>query len=244
VQELLPVPIADVLLDFYPLTEEQGENGPAVGGLLVAGLKDAITANVAAVMGAGLHPVHVDLIPFAVARALAPLRTARGRDVIVSLGANTTNVVVVDDGVPRYVRILPNGGDDVTRMLASRLQWPPEQAEQAKRALGMGGPMMRLEDRPIIEIVYEVVGELISGIRNTLAYYANAHPAAPIQRIVLSGGGAQLSGLPGALSEMTKLPITAADPYVAVASKARARPAPTEQDAYVTAIGLALGSHA
>jgi type IV pilus assembly protein PilM len=146
--------------------------------------------------------------------------------------------------VPRYVRILPNGGDDVTRALASRLQWPPEQAEQAKRALGMGGAMMRPEDRPIIEIIYEVVGELLSGIRNTLAYYANAHPAAPVQRVVLSGGGAQMSGLAAALSEMTRLPVAAGDPYLAAASKARTRPAPSDQDAYVTAIGLALGSHA
>ena len=245
VQELLPVPVADVLLDFYPLTEEQSETGSAVGGLLVAGLKEAISANVGAALSAGLHPIHVDLIPFAVTRALAPQRSSRGRDVIVSLGANTTNVVVVDNGVPRFVRILPNGGDDVTRALASRLQWAPEQAEQAKRAIGMGGPMMRPEDRPIIEIVYEVVGELMAGIRNTLAYYANAHPAAPVQRIILSGGGAQLAGLATALGEMTRLSVTPGDALVAVsASKSRPRAGQSDQVSYVTALGLALGSHA
>lgn len=245
VQELLPVPVADVLLDFYPLTEEQGETGPAVGGLLVAGLKDAISANVNAVMAAGLRPIHVDLIPFAVTRALAPVRAARGRDVIVSLGASTTNVVVVDNGVPRFVRILPNGGDDITRALATRLQWSPEQAEQAKRAIGMGGPMMRAEDRSIVEIIYTVVGELMSGIRNTLAYYANGHPAEPVQRIVLSGGGAHLVGLAAALAEVMRLEVVPGNTSAAIAaSKSRPQADPVDPEAYVTALGLALGSHA
>ena len=161
VQDQLPVPVSDVLMDFYPIHEEHGEQGPVVNGLLVAGLKETIDASVNAALSAGLRPVHVDLIPFAISRAIAPVRSARGRDVIVSIGANTTNVVIVEDGVPQFVRILPNGGEDVTRALASRMQWSPEQAEHAKRSLGMGTAMMRQEDRPVVEIIYEVVGELL-----------------------------------------------------------------------------------
>jgi type IV pilus assembly protein PilM len=244
VQELLPVPVADALLDFYPIAEEAGESGPQVSGLLVAALKDAVNANVAAAIGAGLRPVQVDLIPFAMTRALAPLRTARGRDVLVSIGANSTNVVVSEGGVPQFVRILVNGGDDVTRAIATRLQWSPEQAEQAKRAVGMGGPMTRQEDRPVLEIIYDVVGELLAGIRSTITYYASAHPAEPPQRILLSGGGAQLTGLPAALQELTGLPVALADPLAGVPTARRAKQASrAEQDVFTTAYGLALGSH-
>jgi type IV pilus assembly protein PilM len=244
VQELLPVPVADVLLDFYPLAEENGESGPMVSGLLVAGLKEAINANVAAVMSAGLRPVRMDLIPFAISRALAPVRSAQGREVIVEIGANTTNVVVVENGIPLFVRMLPNGGDDVTRALATRLQWAPEQAEQAKRALGMGSPMMRPEDRPIIEIVYEVVGELLSGVRNTLAYYANAHPARPVTRVLLTGGASELSGLANALGEVVRLPVAANEPVGVAYARAGKGAVPTTRPSFVTATGLALGSNA
>jgi type IV pilus assembly protein PilM len=246
VQDQLPVPVSDVLMDFYPIREVDGAQGPEISGLLVAGLKDVISANVNAALSAGLRPIHVDLIPFAVARAVAPVRAARGRDAIISVGASSTSVTVVSDGVPLFVRMLPNGGDDVTRGIAMRTQSAPAQAEQAKRALGMGSPMMRPEDRPIIEIIYEVVRELLMSIRNTITYYAQAHPDEPVQRLVLTGGGAQLGGFANALSELTHIPVTMAE---AVSSstlpKRRGERIGREAlDAYTVAYGLALGSHA
>lgn len=241
VQDLLPVPVTDALLDFYPIAEEPGESGPQVSGLLVAAIKESVTVNVSALIGAGLRPVHVDLIPFAMTRALAPLRSARGRDVLVSIGANSTNVVVSDNGVPLFVRIIPNGGDDITRAIAARFEWAPEQAEQAKRAIGMGSPMTRAEDRPVLEVIYEVVGELLNSIRTTVSYYASAHPQEPAQRIVLSGGGARLLGLPNALQELAGLPVVVPEaPATAAASK---RASNADADLFTTAFGLALGSH-
>lgn len=245
VQDLLPIPVADALLDFYPIAEEQGETGPVVSGLLVAAIHDAVAANVGATMAAGLKPVHVDLVPFAVCRALAPMRSARGREMLVDIGADTTNVVVVDDGVPHFVRMIPNGGDDVTNAIANRLQWTPEQAERAKRAIGMGGPLTRPEDRPVLEVVYEVVGELLSGIRNTLSYYASAKPHAPVERIRLTGGGARLAGLPHALADVVGLPVQVAEPLAGVpVARGVRHQAQVEHDAFATAFGLALGSHA
>jgi len=243
VQDLLPVAVADALLDFYPIAEEDGETGPQVSGLLVAAIKDAVTANVAAVLGAGLRPVQVDLIPFAMTRALAPLRSARGRDVLVSIGANSTNVVVADAGVPLFVRIIPNGGDDITRAIASRFEWAPEQAEQAKRMIGMGSPTMRAEDRPVLEVIYEVVGELLTSIRTTISYYAASHADAPAQRIVLSGGGARLLGLPIALQDVAGLPVTVPEPPALATANKRLAAATTDGDVFTTAFGLALGTH-
>lgn len=245
VQDLLPIPVADAILDFYPLQEEQGESGPVLSGLLVAGVTEAITANVSSALAAGLNPVHVDLMPFAVTRALAPTRSARGRDVLLDIGAYTTNLVVVDNGIPHFVRMIGAGGDDVTRAIASKLQWAPEQAEAAKRAIGMGGPMMRAEDRPVLEIIYEVVGEQLSNIRNTLSYYSSSKPNEPVQRILLTGGASQLVGLPKALSEVTGLPVNPADALANV-SVAKPKRAAERMDhtAYTAAFGLALGSHA
>ena len=42
VQEMLPVPVADALLDFYPISESAGESGPIINGLLVAAIKDRL----------------------------------------------------------------------------------------------------------------------------------------------------------------------------------------------------------
>ncbi len=242
VSDLLPVPASDAILDFYPIAEETGDNGaPMVSGLLVAALKDVVDANVNAVVAAGLRPVHVDLLPFALARAITPLRSPRGREMLVEIGANTTNVVVVNDGVPTFVRMIAAGGDDITRALASRLQWQPVQADAAKRALGMGTQSMRPEDRPVLEIIYEVVGELLANIRNTLSYYASAKPTAPVARIQLAGGGGRMAGLPKALADVTGLPVGIADPLIGIGvGKGVSR---EDDGSLATALGLAMGDH-
>lgn len=147
----------------------------------------------------------------------------------------------MNDGVPSFVRMITAGGDDVTRAIASRLQWQPAQAEAAKRALGMGSQMMRPEDRPVLEIIYEVVGEMLANVRNTLSYYASAKPTQPVARVLLTGGGSHLMGLPHALADITGLPVGVANPLqgVSVAKNAAGDP----DGLLTTALGLALGDH-
>ncbi len=118
VQDLLPVPVGDAILDFYPTGEGIGEGGPVVHGLLVAAVKDAVLANVRAVQLAGLNPVGVDLIPFALSRVLTPKGSAAGTVALVEVGGNTSTVVISIDGVPNFVRIIPTGGDEMTKQIA------------------------------------------------------------------------------------------------------------------------------
>jgi type IV pilus assembly protein PilM len=106
---------------------------------------------------------------------------------------------------------------------------------------------MRQEDRPVVEVIYEVVGELLNSIRSTISYFASARPTDPVQRIVLNGGGSQLIGLPNALADLMRLPVGISEPLARVSMpRSRGANAPTSQqlDAYTTAFGLALGSHA
>lgn len=245
VQDMLPVPVAEALLDFYPISEGQGEAGPVVHGLLVAAIKEAVAANVGAVTRAGLRPVQVDLIPFALVRALAPAGGSRGLTAMVSIGANTTNVVLVHDGVPQFVRIVAAGGDDITRALTARLELSPGQAETAKRELGFAATSARPELLPVAEVIYAVGGEQVNAIRNTLDYYTKSKPGTTIDRIVLSGGGSQLAGLPRALSELTGIAVIAAEPVGGAWFGREAkgsRSSREQQDAMTTAYGLALGS--
>lgn len=245
VQDMLPVPVAEALLDFYPISEGVGESGPVVHGLLVAAVKEAVTANVAAVTRAGLRPVAVDLIPFALVRGLLPASTSRGLIAVVSVGANTTNIVLVQDGVPQFVRIVPAGGDDISRALMTRLEMAPGQAENVKRQLGLTGAPAEPELRAAAEVIFEVAGEQVNTVRNTLAYYVNGKPGAAIDRIVLSGGGSQLRGFAQALGELSSLPVTLAEPLgSAELPRDRSRAGRDVSDGLTTAWALALGGAA
>ena len=244
VGDMLPVPVSEALLDFYPISEELGENGPGVKGLLIAVIKEAVSANVAAVSEAGLRAVEVDLTPFALARALAPARSSRGLSVIISIGANSTNVVVVLDGIPQFVRIIASGGDDVTTALAIRLQITHAQAEALKREVGLGFVGATAEQLVAISLAQELTSTLLISLRDTLAFYIQAHSGAEFESIILSGGGSKLSGLARALGQLVSIPIeqTQALSRTQLSLGIKSRSTPEQLESMTTAYGLALGT--
>ncbi|QZQ55294.1 pilus assembly protein PilM [Curtobacterium sp. TC1] len=214
VQDMLPVPVVDAILDFYPVSESVGESGPVVNGLLVAAIKDAVLANVRAAELAGLRPVGVDLIPFALSRVLAPRVAGAGTVAIVDCGGNTTSVVIANDGVPTFVRIIPTGGDHVTKTIATRLDVSLTEAEAIKRHFGLVGRAQTPDDARAVAVTRETVGELLTSVRNTVTYYANTRPADVVRGIVLVGGGAALPGFRESLGDYSGLPVAVGDPFV------------------------------
>lgn len=243
VQDMLPVPVADALLDFYPASEGMAETGPIVNGLLVAAVKDSVLANVRAAQLAGLTPVGVDLIPFALTRLTPPSRLV-GNVAHIDIGSRTTNIIVTTNGVPQFVRIIANGGNDVTVALAERLGISESEAETMKRSIGLGGPAVSAENTKAVGIIREVAGTFLTSLRNTLGFFATSHQNEPFAGIVLSGGGAQLTGLPDALSEMTRIPVALSDTFGTVdVAKDAARGTQTQLGVNV-ALGLALGGAA
>lgn len=246
VQEMIPVPVADALLDFYPVSEADGETGPVVHGLLIAAIKDSVMANVTAVREAGLNPVQVDLIPFALTRVMARGTFARGTLAIVDIGASTTNVVVTKAGVPQFVRMIPAGGEDLTKALVNRMEVSPEQAEQMKRIRGFSlAPVASELEGRSAEVINSTTNELVNSLRNTLNYFNNAHPSDQVQAIILSGGGAQLRGFSQALGESTRIQVVSTDPFGTVdVSRQAKKAASADSQAFAVALGLALGSAA
>ncbi len=242
VQDLLPVPVADALLDFYPVSREMGEQGPMIHGLLIAAVKEAVLGNVEAVESAGLHVAEVDLIPFALTRLLG----GTGVSALVDIGASTTNVAISVGGVPRFVRVLPSGSRDISDAIVARHGIAFEDADRIKQQVGVVSMVVTPEQRPVIDTIHQATGELLSGVRNTIAYFAANHPELPVSEIVLSGGGSQMAGIREALSELVRLPVRDADPFqrVGAARSLASDDVRAARSKAPVAIGLALGSAA
>ncbi|GAA1440204.1 type IV pilus assembly protein PilM [Leifsonia poae] len=246
VQDMLPVPVAEALLDFYPVSESMSDTGPVVNGLLVAAVKDAVLGNVKATQLAGLTTVDVDLIPFALTRVLLGRSAAGGCVALIEIGANTTSVVIALNGVPQFVRIIPTGGADLTQALVSELEIDLGEAERLKATIGLAKQVTTIEEHRAVEIIYRVASELLTSLRNTVSYFVNTHPSIPVRELVVTGGGAQLPGLTEALSEMTRLPVALGDPFraIALSRSLNADLLRHNRSRLAVALGLALGSAA
>lgn len=241
VQDLLPVPVADALLDFYPVSTEQTDQGPMIHGLLVAAIREAVLGNVEAAEAAGLHVAEVDLIPFALTRLL--LGSAKtGMTALVDIGASTTYVVLAENGVPHFMRVIPSGGQDITDALVARHDIPFGEAERVKRAVGVLNRPVTPEVKPLAETILGATTELMMSVRNTISYFASSNPDSPVQRIVLNGGGGDMPGIREAFAELTRLPVTDAEPGNRITLAKTV--AQTWTDSQSVAVGLAVGSRA
>lgn len=246
VQELLPVPVSDAVLDYYPIGEGQNESGPIVNGLLIAAFKQAVSVNVSAATLAGLTPVSMDLLPFAMTRVHSLSSPTSGFAVHMNIGANATSIVIVQGGVPLFVRIVPAGGDDATRAIMTRLSVPRERAEALKRDLGLTGAGSTDEERLAAEVIHESTSELLTAVRNTLAYFAGVRTGVAFDHLSVAGGATRLRGLASALAESTRISVVPVNPTagVAVARSMRGHDSNEQMQTWITAIGLAVGSAA
>lgn len=242
VQDLIPVPATEALLDFYPISEGNSDNGPIINGLLVAAVKEPVLTNVTTAQLAGLNPIDVDLIPFALSRVLAPTASS-GVQAIVDVGANTTCVVVTVGRVPHFVRIIPTGGDDVTRAVSARLGVSLDEAENIKRRAAATTAPTSVAEQESAAAIAQQANDLLGAVHNTLSYFANLRHDVAVDRLVLSGGGARLNGFASALAELTGRPTSWADPLAGFAmSRAARSTADAARFSLSVALGLALGS--
>ncbi|MEY2475917.1 MAG: hypothetical protein QOG87_1232 [Actinomycetota bacterium] len=197
-QELIPIPLEDAVLDFQVLETVPDAEGEGMARILLAAAqRDMIRTHLAAVERGGLTTTAVDLVPFALIRALGgpqEFLPEPGRSqAIVCIGAGVTNVVVHEAGVPRFVRILSVGGDDISRAIAEDLDVDLDLAEDLKRrADDVSDDDLEARTGAIVN---QRLGTLVEEIRGSLDFYLAQADATPFERVLVTGGASRTRGL-------------------------------------------------
>jgi cell division ATPase FtsA len=179
--------------------------------LLAAAHSATVSRLVDAVEGAGLGVESVDLIPLALIRSLghSVSDNGSGAEGIVSFGGGVTCVVVHENGIPRFVRVLGTGGRELTDAVAAGLELPFETAESVKRQVGNVTDDVVNRARTSLE---RPLAAMLDEVRSSLDYYRNQPGAARLLRVVATGGGALLPGMVDRLSTLVGLPVQMAEP--------------------------------
>ncbi len=168
-----------------------------------------------------------------------------GCRVVVDIGHRKTNLcfVVGDEAV--FARTLLHGGEDVTKSLhrASNGTWTWEQAEQGKVQLGFVAsrtrPAQTNVEMRVDVVVREALQPLLRDLRQTLSSFATKDKA-PVEELLLAGGGARLKGLSAFLQEELGIPV---NPLIAPPEPKEGpdgelipvTPGPTDSDRFVLA---------
>lgn len=248
VQDLLPVPAEQAVLDFYAVSQE----GDQVSGLLVAAVADTVEDLVSTIARAKLTVDVVDLAPFALARAAAQIAAPDETVAALYLGDHTSYVVVLHGGVPRFVRILPiDIATDAVRA-RSALQAeadvetaapsfedmletvPPSGDATLRRRSGARGAPVRSA-----AMTETAIDDLVARLGGTLRFYADRSTDHPVTRVLLTGPGAAVDVVPHAIAATLPMPVT----LLGAASVVQTRGALDDLDdlGILTTAGLALG---
>ncbi len=218
-QDYIPIPVEEAIIDAKIISEFLSENDEKMMEvLLVAAQKDMVYNTVKAVESAGLKPQAIDLSAFAIVRALIEdesyfLPEDEGNpeggsqaSALINISSDLTNIVVVENGVPRFARVTPLAGNDLTQAIADSLGLTFDEAEELKVKVGLR-PLdkeqsteppdlpenLRVHVEAAQSIMETQVSHFVAEIRRSLDYYlTQATQIRNITRLVLSGAGAKL----------------------------------------------------
>jgi type IV pilus assembly protein PilM len=204
-EQHVPFDMDNVEIDFQILDPEG--DGLQMTVLLVAAKRELVEHKLALLSDVGVQPSVIDVDAFALHNAfeINYPEAMRGVVGLVNIGHETTNINILDEGVPVLTRDIPIG----TRRFKEDLQRERGlSADEADRLLQGAEESSALD--PLLESRGE---ELAVGIERAAAFLQSAsRSAGGISRIFTTGGGARIPRLNKVLSDRLRIPVQLANP--------------------------------
>lgn len=191
-EQYIPLPLDQVNLDFTILRDSKQTGKKTMEALLVAAPKALIDKYLTILELSDISPVGVETEIIAATRTVVATTQQLHTILVASLGAQTTDLAIVEDGILAFTRSIPSGGEALSRALAQKLEFDISQAEEYKKTYGL--ETNKLEGK-IVEAAKPIMDTIIAEMKRAVAFYTQKHPNRPVEVIVLSGGTANVPGM-------------------------------------------------
>jgi type IV pilus assembly protein PilM len=238
-REIIPIPLDQALIDFTPLGPVDPQTD-TIPGLLIASPRGPVVSAVQAAERAGLHVARVDLSTFAALRSIAHENMTV--EAVIDIGAHLTNIIVHNAGVPKVVRTIIRGGQELTDRLVERANLSPGDAEAAKAQVGL-----LTGNREVSDLLADGIRPLLAEIRSSVHYFGTMNPGVSIQRVSITGGTAAMPGFAAAIGEHLGIETVLVEPMQHIRNRwaNKDTKAPEAQlAASAVSVGLAMGAAA
>ncbi len=209
--QYIPIPIADVAVDWLKVDEFQTENRETYQRIFLIGIpKDILERYKAVFRGAGLKLAALELDGIALARSL--LVHEDEPTLLIDLGALTSNIFVVRSGRILYASQTDYGGIYLTQAIARSLGITSARAEELKRRRGLigGGAEAELSTLtlPFLDVIIQEVNHTKSVMESRYGR--------KVKRMMLTGAGAELLGVEKYFGSQLNLSVAKPNPFLGV----------------------------
>lgn len=204
----VPVPPKDVAFDFEVVRVVEG--GTAVS--VTAYPKHIVDAYARVFHDAGIVLRSLEAEPQSTARAVLSKKDRSGAVMVVDFGATATRIIIAEYGVVVFSATVDVGGDALTTSVAKFFNISVPEAENMKSERGF---LINSKNTDLVEAMFTTVSVIRDEVMQNISYWnslsSDALPRQKIQKIILSGGGANLLGFPEYLEGATGIPVALAD---------------------------------
>jgi type IV pilus assembly protein PilM len=252
-RKYIPVPISEVLLDWWIMPERNtdleeekneipqersgGEHQKMIEVLIAAIHNEAISKYQAIKTGIGLSTALFEIEIF------SSIRSVIGHDLapimILDMGAGATKLAMIEYGVVRNSpHIINMGSQDITLALSKALGIPVAEAEQLKRENGLSP--RSVNGKSVNDIISLTLDNIFGEAKRVLINYQKRYNKT-VSKIILTGGGVLLKGLPAVATKNFEAEVVLGDPFSKIEAPAFLGSTLKENGPeFAVAIGLAL----
>jgi type IV pilus assembly protein PilM len=185
---------------------------------------------------AGIELLGLETESFALERSL--IGYEESPIMIVDIGAITSDLIIVEKGIPVLSRSVDAGGATITQMVASGLKVDIKRAEQFKRDIGF----QTNTKQGIPKVIENSIEPIINEIKYCFdLFLSREEKNKRIEKIVLTGGSSFLPNLPEFLSELLNIKVVIGDPWSRIVYPMELKPVLDELAPRMSvAVGLAM----
>jgi type IV pilus assembly protein PilM len=222
IKDHLPFPVETAEIVFHIVREYVDDNVKKLDMMVVACTKQLIDRTLSIAERAGLQPIHLDVAPFALWNTLSAWNRIKKEETValIDMGAEKTGIYIFKDGLLQFSREVTPAGADITRAIVEGIGSAGEpgrlyeQAENIKREIGITSEPSQegMSDKSaslskLSFLVRPVLERLAAEIGRSLDYYRSQFNEERIDRILLTGGGANLKNIVSYLANELRLPV-------------------------------------
>lgn len=231
----IPLPIENLYYD-YEVMKAVDEQTQEVH--LAACPKTIIDSYMGVFEALGLE---VELIESNISAVTRMVIQAEAHDVttlIVDFGSTACDLSVYDGSTIRITSTVDCSGDAITKMIADKLKLTEQQAHSIKTRYGLE---VSKKQAAILDAVSPELDKLTNEIRKVIRYFNERNEGKnTIGQIIVLGGGANLPGLSGYITDKSRLPARLCAPWNKLSFGKLQPPHELETTLYTTAGGLSL----
>jgi len=208
-KQYVPFPLSEVALDWLKVGEFTDDNGFAHQKMLLISVPlEQIQKYQRIFTAAGLSLRALEIESLSLARIFGGDPTPT---VIADIGSRSTNIVFLEDGQLVWNAQSDYAAATLTQNLATSLGINALRAEELKKERGILGTG---PNRELSTIMIPFLDAIINEIQKTLFAYQSQFPSAKkTERMILSGGGANLLGIEQYFEKEFTFPVVKANPF-------------------------------